>query len=131
MKKIKLLFLSLILALSMTNCSQKNNTYRNTLGDIFVERVLEKTHGVVLKKDNVNTSYKVMTSVPEYYNEELIILTLAVVCKEYSDVKQLRAWERKGDFITKSYEIGNNHIMSIVYTDKSKLLIFGIAELEK
>ena len=131
MKTIKVLVLSIILILSLVNCKQKDNTLRNTIGDMFVENVLEKTHGVVMKKESNDKSYKIMTSVPKYYNNELVILTIAVVCKEYTDVKQLKAWEIKEDLgcISKSYEIGKNHIMSIVYSDGNKLLLFAVADI--
>ena len=89
MKTIKVLFLSIILILSLVNCKQKDNTLRNTIGDMFVENVLEKTHGVVMKKESNDKSYKIMNSVPKYYNNELVILTIAVVTSNTNNSSSL------------------------------------------
>lgn len=125
MKKLKFLLLVITMCLTIASFSQEKNdttTDPSTILQSFVKIIMDETNGYISNDISDSIAYRIITKVPDFYDAELIISTINVAIKQYSDIKSETSWSG-ASYIQARYNVAGLMVM-VGFQQKQHNIIF-------
>jgi hypothetical protein len=106
-------------------CLMLSATQAQNAQQYVAEQVVEQCDGTITREGVSEDTHYLVATVPSYYDEDLVKMSVSAIVRKYSDVSVTQTWRKQSDDSIQIVLSVDDELIIIGYSDSRKILIMA------